>query len=194
MLRDALRRYRNADGAPGGGTPPAPAGGAGTQDPPANTLSYDDWYKGLDDSQKALVDGNTAGLHSALNSERALRKDFEKKAKELAAAAEKGSEMEKQAGSLLAQLSEATQRAEFHAGAPAAGCADPQLAFLAAREGGHFDMNGKPNWEAIKLAHPNLFATQQPAPRGGGDAGRGNQDPPKADDMNAVIRRAAGLQ
>lgn len=192
MLRDAYRRYRNADGAPGGGTPPAPAGGTGTQDPPANTLSYDDWYKGLDDSQKALVDGHTHGVKSALDSERALRKDFEKKAKELAAAAEKGSEMEKQVGSLLAQLSEANQRAEFLAGAPAAGCADPQLAFLAAREGGHFDMNGKPNWEAIKLAHPNLFATQQPAPRGGGDAGSGTQTPPKANDMNSFIRGARG--
>ncbi len=194
LLRDALRRYRNAPGAPGGGTPPAPGAGTGTQDPPANTLSYDDWYKGLDDSQKALVDGNTSGLKSALQSERSSRQALEKQVAELAKKAEKGSEIETQLGQLQAQLSEANQRAEFLAGAPAAGCADPQLAFLAAREGGHFDMNGKPNWEAIKLAHPNLFATQTPAPRGSGDVGRGNQDPPKADDMNALIRRAAGLQ
>ena len=194
MLRDAYRRYRNADGAPGGGTPPAPAGGTGTQDPPANTLSYDDWYKGLDDSQKALVDGNTAGLHSALKKERQDRADLEKKVKELAATAEKGSALEKQLGELQSDLAEATRRASFMEAAHANGCTAPDVAYLVAREGGHFDQNGKPNWEAIKLAHPNLFATQQPAPRGGGDAGRGNQDPPKADDMNALIRRAAGLQ
>ncbi len=192
MLRDAYRRYRSNDGAPGGGTPPAPTGGAGTQEPPANSLSYDDWYKGLDDSHKALVDGHTSGLKSALQSERSSRQALEKQVAELAKKAEKGSEIEAQLGQLQAQLSEANQRAEFLAGAPSAGCVDPQLAFLAAREGGHFDLNGKPNWEAIKLAHPNLFATQQPAPRGGGDAGRGTQDPPKASDMNAFIRSARG--
>lgn len=192
MLRDAYRRYRNSDGAPGGGTPPAPAAGTGTQNPSANTLTYDQWFAGLDAAHQELVNAHVRGLKTTAESERTMRKDFEKKAKDLAAAAEKGSEMEKQVGSLLAQLSEANQRAEFLAGAPAAGCADPQLAFLAAREGGHFDQNGKPNWEAIKLAHPNLFATQQAAPRGGGDAGSGNQTPPKANDMNSFIRAARG--
>ncbi len=194
MLRDAYRRYRNSDGAPGGGTPPAPAAGTGTQNPSANTLAYDQWFAGLDAAHQELVNAHVRGLKTTAESERTMRKDFEKKAKDLAAAAEKGSEMEKQVGSLLAQLSEANQRAEFLAGAQAAGCSNSHLAFLAAREGGHFDQNGKPNWEAIKGAFPELFATQQPAPGGSGDAGSGTQQTPAAGDMNSMIRKAAGIE
>lgn len=192
MLRDAYRRYRNADGAPGGGTPPAPAGGTGTQDPPANTLTFEAWHATLDDTHKGLIDGHTHGLKSALDKERKDRSDLEKKVKELAATAEKGSALEKQLGELQSDLAEATRRASFLEGSHANGCTAPDVAYLVAREGGHFDQNGKPNWEAIKAAHPILFATQQPAPRGGGDAGSGTQNPPKANDMNSLIRQVGG--
>jgi hypothetical protein len=191
MLRDALKRYRNADGVPGGGTPPAPAGDP-AQNPTTDGLTYDQWFEGLDDTHKELVKGHIHGVKSALDKERKDRSDLEKKVKELAATAEKGSALEKQLGELQSDLAEATRRASFLEGSHANGCTAPDVAYLVAREGGHFDQNGKPNWEAIKAAHPILFATQQPAPRGGGDAGSATKTPPKAGDMNSFIREVAG--
>jgi len=191
MLRDALRKYRNADGAPGGGTPQAPAADP-AQNPPTEGLTFEAWHATLDDTQKGLIDGHNKGLKSALESERNSRKALEKQLADMAKTAEKGSEIEKQLGQLQAQLTESEQRAAFLEGAQAAGCTDSRLAWLAAREGGHLDANGKPNWEALKAAHPNLFTTQKPAPGGSGDAGRGTQQTPKTNDMNSFIRQSAG--
>jgi hypothetical protein len=191
MLRDALRKYRNADGAPGGGTPPAPAADP-AQNPPTDGLTYDAWFASLDDTQKGLVDGHIKGLKSALDSERSSQSQMKKQLADMAKAATEGSELKAQLGQLQAQLTESEQRAAFLEGAQAAGCTDSRLAWLAAREGGHLDANGKPNWDALKAAHPNLFTTQKPAPGGSGDAGRGTQQTPKTNDMNSFIRQSAG--
>jgi hypothetical protein len=191
MLRDALRKYRNADGAPGGGTPPAPAADP-AQNPPPDGLTFEAWKAGLDESKQALIDGHVSGAMSALKKERQARADLEKKVTELAKTAEAGSALEKQLGELQSDLAEATRRASFMEGAQANGCTAPDLAYMAAREGGHFDANGRPNWEALKAAQPILFVTQKPATGGGGDAGRGTQQPPKTNDMNSFIRQSAG--
>jgi hypothetical protein len=191
MLRDALRKYRNADGAPGGGTPPAPAADP-AQNPPTDGLTFEAWKAGLDEAKQALIDGHVSGAMSALKKERQARADLEKKVTELAKTAEAGSALEKQLGELQSDLAEATRRASFMEGAQANGCTAPDLAYMAAREGGHFDANGRPNWEALKAAQPILFATQKPAPGGSGDAGRGTQQTPKTNDMNSFIRQSAG--
>ena len=176
---------------PGGGTPPAPAADP-AQNPPTDGLTFEAWHAGLDDTQKGLIDGHVSGAMTALQKERTTRAELQRKVAELAPLAEKGSALEKQLGELQSDLAEATRRASFLEGAHANGCTAPDLAYLAAREGGHFDANGKPNWEALKAAQPILFATPQPAPGRSGDAGRGTQTPPTSADMNSILRQAAG--
>lgn len=165
-----------------------------------NQFVYDEWFKGLDEAtQKGLsghFDETTKGLKSALESERASVRELNKQLKELTSKAEKGSELERQLTEISGRLTESEQRAAFYDAAVAAGCVNPRLAYLAAKDGGLFLQNGQPNIEAVKQAHPQLF--EKPVTGAGGGAGSGtnqnaNQGQGTNAAINAALRHAAGL-
>lgn len=165
--------------------PQAQEGGEGTFD-------FDTWLGEQPEQVRKGYEGKTTGLHSALESERAQRKEFAKQLKELTSKAEKGSEAEKALGEMSTRLEQAEQRAAFYAEAsrPEIGCTNPKAAFLVASADGLFTKRGDPDWNAIKAQAPELFASRKAPP---GNAGSGNGSPPaKTGGMNAYIRSAAG--
>lgn len=167
-----------------GGTPPA----EGQQQAP---LTFDAWITGQPEEIKALLDGHTKGLKSALESERSQRSDLAKQVRDLAAKAEKGSEMEKTLTDLQGKLEAEQKRVAFleDAGRPEIGCSNPKAAYLIAQADGLFDRHGQPDWAAIKAAAPELFGRRMPQV----NAGAGTGSPPQpAPNMSDYIRRAAG--
>lgn len=155
------------------------------------TLVFDDWLKGQDENIQSMLEGHTKGLKSALESERGSRKDLEKQLREMAKASEKGSDLQTQLNSLADELQGADRKADFYEAAHAAGVRNLKLAFTVATSDEMFDKHGRVNFNEMKKAYPELFATNQPAPRG--DAGNGtNSTKPKSGGMNTFIRNAAG--
>jgi hypothetical protein len=157
--------------------------------------SFDEWLKGQDEPLRKLYETHTAGLRSALQSEREARKtetgQLAKQLREAAAKAEAGSEHQKQLQETAAKLDATERRAEFYEESvrPEIGCSNPKLAWLAAQEIGALDQKGRTNWEALKTSFPELFRVRVTP----GNAGTGTgTPPPQANTMNDMIRKAAG--
>jgi hypothetical protein len=167
---------------PVAGTPPAAS---------ATPASWDEYVATLTPDAKTLYEGHTAGLKSALQSERQQRGELAKQIGTLSKQAAEGSDLKKSLEGMTAQLESATQRADFYEQAvkPEIGCSNPSLAFIAARESGAIDQKGRINWGELKQQFPELFRPKAPPPA---NAGAGTSNPPAAKaDMNAYIRRAA---
>jgi len=164
--------------------------GAGDQ-PQGEAITYESWIETLEEPQQNLVNDHIAGLKSALESERTQRKDLSKQLRDVAAKAEKGSELEQQLSELSGQLEAAENRAAFYEDAARAevGCTNAKLAWIAANEIDAIDRRGRVNWEAVKGQFPELF--QSTTPRGNAGAGTASQQP-TSKDMNKFIRAAAG--
>ena len=178
------------NGAGSGGTPNPDPQGNGEGGTPKPELTFDAWYGGLDARQKGVLDGHVNGLKSALTTERQNRADLGKQIKDLAAKAEKGSELERQLGDASAKLETAERRATFVEDAikPEIGCANVKAAYALAVAEGLFDAKGRVDWQTLKQMAPELF--RRPGP-GSADGGAGVNTGPRLD-MNAIIRRAAG--
>ena len=160
-------------------------GAAATGTPPP---TFDAWLEARTPEEKALLEGHTKGLKSALDSERETRKDLEKQVRDLAGKAEKGSEMEAQLTKTADSLADATRRADFMEAAHAAGVTNLKLAYTVAVQDEMFDRQGRPNFESMKAQYPELFASGKPViPTGSAGVGTGTEPPPVAD-MNAFIR------
>lgn len=170
-----------------GGTGNENGGGTAEQQP----LSFDSWINEQPDPVKSLLDGHTRGLKSALDSERDARKGLEKQLKELAAKAEKGSDLEKQLTELVNQQNAAEVRASFYEEAHSAGIANLKLAYLVANEEKLIDQRGRVDFATMKTRYPELFVgAQKPAP---GNAGSGTSTPPSGTrSMNDFIRASSG--
>lgn len=172
-----------------GETPEAEGNQNETKEQPS---SFDEWLSGQDAATKALLDQHTRGLKSALDSERTQRSELAKQLRDVSGKLEKGSDAHKIVEQLEARLEEKSREADFIANAirPDVGCTNPKLAYLLASGDKLFDNRGNPDWEAIKIAAPELFQ-RKPLRPGSADAGegRGQVRPP---DMNSIIRRAAG--
>lgn len=177
-------------GAGEGGMPEPGAASNGDGGTPAPELTFDAWYGALDDKAKGLFDNHVTGLKAALNTERDNRAALSKQIKDLAAKAEKGSELEKQLSEASQKLEQAERRAEFMADAlrPEIGCSNAKAAYALAVADDLFDRHGRPDWNTLKSLAPELF--RKPG-LGSADGGAGAQQAPKMD-MNALIRRAAG--
>lgn len=154
-------------------------------------LTFDSWIAEQPDDVQDLLEGHTSGLRSALESERAARKDFERKIKELSGKAEKGSEFEKQ----LAEIAKANERisiqAEFYEQAHAAGVSNLKLAFIVAEQDQLINSRGAVNFEAMRKSYPELFGGERRQAAGNAGAGT-NQTNKTAGSMNDFIRKAAG--
>jgi hypothetical protein len=177
-------------GAGSGGTPDAGAQGNGTGETPPEPPTFETWYSGLDEQAKTVFDGHVNGLKTALVTERQNRADLAKQIKDLAAKAEKGSELERQLSEASTRLEAAERRASFAEDAirPEIGCSNVKAAYALAVAEGLFDSKGRPDWAGLKSAAPELF--RKPGP-GSADGGAGVNHGPKLD-MNSIIRRAAG--
>ena len=165
-----------------------------TQQPQANgetPKTYDDWVKTQSEDVQELITENTAGLKSALTSERESRKKFETQVRDLATKAEKGSEAQAELVKVADQAAEADRKADFFEAAHAAGVSNIRLAYIAATKDEMFDKRGNANFEKMREQYPELFGGTPAAPAG--NAGTGTQKPPgSASTMNDAIRAMAG--
>ena len=178
------------NGAGSGGTPDAGSASEDASGTPAAELTFETWYGGLEAPAKSLFDTHITGLKTALDTERTNRAALAKQIKDLAAKADKGSELEKQLTDASAKLEAAERRAAFAEDAikPEIGCTNVKAAFALAQAEDLFDRHGRPDWNALKATAPELF--RKPTV-GSADGGAGTNQGPKLD-MNTLIRRAAG--
>lgn len=135
--------------------------------------NFDDWFKTLPAKAQGLITQSTAGLKSALESERSTRKDFERQVRDISKNLEEGNAAKGKLDEISNSLSEATQRADFFEEAPDHNVSDMRLAYLAAKNEGFISDKGKVDWRGLKDAHPTLFQVRQ-ANNGGGGNGQQN--------------------
>lgn len=170
------------------------------QQEPTAPLTWDTWLAGQDETVKGLLEDHTKGLKSALQSERDQRKSFEKQLSDLSKQAEEGSELRASLDKLADDVTNANARADFFEAAadPALGLRDARLAWqIVAANADEFTRRGKPDFDALKTAHPILFeappAQQTQPQRPTANAGRGTQGaapPPQNTNevMNNLLR------
>jgi len=153
---------------------PEQAGGAGeqvTNQENTSGLTFDTWITEQPNEVRSMLDSNTAGLKSALESERTARKNFEKQIKDLSLKAEKGSELERQLAEIAKAQEQARNQTEFYEQAHTQGVKNLKLAFLVATQEELIDNRGKVDFDEMKKRYPELFGAGQA--RAAGNAGAG---------------------
>ena len=149
--------------------------------PNADNVTFEVWLESQPDEVKTRIEERTQGLRTALNSERDNSKSLSKQLKELQAAAEKGSELEKQLTALQSKLEESQRYGAFMDSAAGAGCSNAKAAYRIAKADDSFwKRNGEPDWDAIKAEAPELFGKKKPE----GNAGSGTGTDPNAGKLN----------
>lgn len=161
------------------GTPPTT--------PPEN-VTFDSWLAGQDDTVKGLYTQHTAGLKSALDSERKANQDAQKQLRDLAKKAEKGSELEAALTKQANDLSILQVKNHFQDKAHLAGVRSLDLAYMAAAQADLISDKGDCDFSELRKLYPELFtATVQ----GNAGSGTGNQAP-KPQTMDQIIMGALG--
>lgn len=151
--------------------------------------SWGEVLETLPEGAQGLYEEHTAGLKTALETERDQRKDLAKQLQKASQQLEEGSEVRQELEQLSAKLEEAERRTTFYEEAIAEGVVRPKLAYLAALEAEAFDRRGNVDWEGLKEQFPELFRRATPPP---GNAGAGTGGQPTGDfDMDQAIRQAA---
>src|SRR5690606_31036730 len=154
-------------------------------------FDFEAWLGEQPEHVKTAIEARSASLHNALKSEREQRKDLTRQLRDAAAKAEEGSALRQQLEEISSKHEAAERKAAFYeeAGRPEIGCSNPKAAYLVAMAEDLFTRSGAPDWKAIKEAAPELFARKTPP----GNAGNGVGSPPaRTNDINSLIRRAAG--
>lgn len=154
------------------------------------------WLEAQPEDQRVRIttlhEGHTQGLRTALDNERAQRREFEKQLRELTPKVEKGSALETQINTITAQLDSANRRADFVEAAvkPEIGIADVAAAWIIANANAdtYFDKRGRVDFALLKQNHPALFKSAAP-PRA--NAGNGAGQDGGTSNMNDFIRRQA---
>ena len=143
-----------------------------------------------DPNLKELYEQHTAGLLNTVKATREERDGLKNQVKELLTKSEKGSENEKALTETLLKLEATERRAAFveEAVKPGIDCRNPKAAYAYAVTVDAFDKRGNPDWSLLKKEVPELFGKQTPPARGGS----GTDSPPETNDINSMIRRAAG--
>lgn len=139
---------------------------------------------------KELYEQHTASLLNTVKATREERDGLKSQVKDLLAKSEKGSENEKALSETLAKLEATERRATFveEAVKPGIDCRNPKAAYALAVTIDAFDRKGNPDWTLLKKEAPELFGKSAPPAHGGS----GTDSPPQANDINSMIRRAAG--
>lgn len=152
--------------------------------------SFEAWLDTQDDSVKKMYGEHVAGLRNTVKATRDERDNYKSQLNDALKKVERGSEAEKSLQEALGRVEAIEKRAAFFEDAlrPEIGCRNPKAAYALAVAENLFTRSGAPDWNAVKEAAPELFGTV--APRG--TAGNGTTSPPKAQDMNTIIRQKAG--
>ena len=151
--------------------------------------TFDDFIAAQPDDVKTLYTTHTAGLKSALDSERGARKDLEKQLRDLAKQAEAGSTAQKQLTEQADRLQALEKQTSFFDRAHSAGVRNLKLAYLAAQQAGLIDDKGEADFTKLRTVYPELFFQAPTA-----NAGNGTSETRTANNINDAIRRAAGRQ
>ena len=175
-----------------GATGPAQTGAGATG---AGSEQLDETFEGFLGKQpktvQELYSKHVTGLRNTVAATRQERDDLSKQIKELTQKAEKGSELERRLTEISQKLESAERKADFmeQAMKPEIGCRNPAVAYALATVNSLFNSKGVPDWNAVKLAAPELFGKEVPPAHAGEGTGSG---PAGKADMNALIRRKAG--
>jgi len=161
----------------------------GSETPP----DFESWIAEQGDDVKALLDGHTKGLKSALDKERKRAGDLEKSLRDAAKDLEKGSEAQNTLLKLSDELAKAQTANNFYVAAHRAGVNDPDLAYLAAEKNGLIRSDGSADFAKLKETYPQLFGAVTKIVKGNPGNGTGSQ-PTKGKDMNKFIRASSGRQ
>lgn len=157
--------------------------------------TFEDFISQAGEPARDLYEKHTAGLKSALDSERNERKALSATLKELQGKAEKGSALEAELSGMAKKLEDAERRsAESEKRAifveqalrPDVSCSNVKAAYALAVNESLFKSNGEPDWAELKKVAPELFRTA--GKTNAGATGRG-----VSDEMNNLIRKAAGI-
>jgi len=166
FLRDA---EAGGSGSSAGGTADAnasspPNGDSGQQAAAEDGSSQDEvdfgaWQAEWSPAQKKAFEAYESGLRSALQKERNAKGDLEKQLRSLSKKAEGQDELQQQLQSMADALRAAEEEARFfqEASDPAVRCAQPKLAWLAAKAEGLVNGEGKVDWDSLKKLYPPLF-------------------------------------
>ncbi|HQK35335.1 MAG TPA: hypothetical protein PK074_11465 [Spirochaetales bacterium] len=157
--------------------------------------SFEEFVNTLDEQKKELYSNHISGLKNALESEKENRRKLAEQVKALSPAVEKGSELERKLAETAKLLEEAEQRStEYNRRAtfaeqairPGVNCSNIKAAYALAVSEGLFDEDNSPKWKELQKLAPELFrATKQ--------TNAGNTEKSDSSDINAAIRRAAGI-
>jgi hypothetical protein len=176
---------------PDSATPPTPEPNDAKPTAGETPADFEAWLTTQPESVQKLYESHTSGLRSALQKTRQEKADEVTRLRDAAdkATGELKSELQKLADGKETEA----RRADFYEAASGAGCSDLKLAFLAAKEMDAFKRDGSPDMDAVKAAHPSLFAQAarpDARPGVGSRGGNGKVSPSAA--INDHIRRAAG--
>jgi hypothetical protein len=149
--------------------------------------SWDKFLEAQPEEIKGLYTSHTAGLKSALDSERKARTEAEKSLRDLAKKAEAGSDAQKALTEQADKLNALEKQAAFQDKAHAAGVRNLKLAFMAAQQADMIDGKGNCDFAALKTEYPELFLSP---PQGNAGNGTGATNVPS--NMDAMIRQKAG--
>lgn len=198
-----IKRMFMSDGAAGGagsgsGEGKGGNGGAGA----GNAFDFDKFTAGLDEPTRtalsAHIETSTAGLKNALKAERDSNAARLKELGELKAKAEKGSELEQRLTQMEATAREGALQTSFYESAVGAGCTDLKLAWAAAKMDvdRFFKRDNTPDMDALKSAHPTLFAeVKKPNANAGNGTGAGaaNDQVPATMRASNALRKSLGI-
>lgn len=155
--------------------------------------TFDEWISSADETVKTIVNNRFTALENTVKATREERDALKAEMKKQLKNASAGSEAEKSLNEALEKLERTERKASFleEAMKPGIGCRNPKAAYALAIAEDLFTRAGLPDWSAIKESAPELFGSLVPR----GNAGSGtNEQTPNNTDMNAVIRKMAGVQ
>lgn len=128
-------------------------------------IEFSTWLASQPANVKAAYEKQTAGLKSALDTERAERKALNKRLTKLSKSEGTSEELATQLKTLQAEIAEQTQRAAFYEAAGnekeiGARVTNPKLAYIALKAADLIDKDGDVDWETAKADYPELFAAK----------------------------------
>lgn len=203
MVFDGVRRdvsggmrggsfWREADLGAGGSGADAPVKPTSEGDPAGadETVDFEAWQAEWSDGQKTAFAAYENGLKSALKKERDAKSEMEKQLRTLLKKTDGNEDLQKQLQTMADALKAATEETKFMTEAIGSEvrCAQPKLAWLAAKADGLIDADGKTDWESLKKTYPQLFRDGGtfPTANAGDGAGGGN---PVSMSMDELLRK-----
>ena len=157
--------------------------------------TFDEWYKGLPQGAKTLLDNHVAGLKNALQSQKDDNKALRDKLQ--TAVTEGKADAETRLAAVQTELNETKQRNTFLEGAGKLGLKNPKLAYIAAKDSGLLHEDGSIKEDKFREQFPELIGDSGGAggnkkPATGAGAGTGGK-PVGEMNWNDAVRASAGV-